>query len=92
MPKVLLYKNIWIFIFYDTDFYENRMHVHIGKKNMVKLCKIWLEPNIEVSKEGELTAKELKEVQAIAKKYLIEIKEQWDKFKKGEKVETIKIK
>lgn len=34
MPKVLLYitaKIIWNFLFYNTDFHENRAHVHVGK-------------------------------------------------------------
>ena len=35
MPKVLLYitaKIMWIFLFYNKDFNENRAHIHIGKK------------------------------------------------------------
>ena len=33
MPKVLLYitaKIMWLFLFYNKDFNENRAHVHIG--------------------------------------------------------------
>ena len=50
MPKVLLYitaKIMWIFLFYNKDFNENRAHIHIGKKDTQKLCKIWLEPKVE---------------------------------------------
>lgn len=40
MPKVLLYitaKIIWNFLFYNTDFHENRAHVHVeGQKNSAK--------------------------------------------------------
>ena len=35
MPKILLYitsKITWIFLFFGTDFNENRAHVHVGKK------------------------------------------------------------
>lgn len=52
MPKVLLYitaKIIWNFLFYNTDFHENRAHVHVGKRGTEELCKIWLEPNIELA-------------------------------------------
>ena len=58
MPKVLLYitaKIIWNFLFYNTDFHENRAHVHVGKRGTEELCKIWLEPNIELAKQGDLT-------------------------------------
>ena len=43
MPKVLLYitaKIIWNFLFYNTDFHENRAHVHVGKRGTEELCKI----------------------------------------------------
>ena len=43
MPKVLLYitaRFTWIFIFFGTDFYENRAHVHVGKRGFDKYCKI----------------------------------------------------
>lgn len=72
MPKVLLYitaKIIWNFLFYNTDFYENRAHVHVGKRNTENLCKIWLEPEIEVAKQGDLSDKQLSEVVCIAKQY-----------------------
>ncbi len=63
MPKVLLYitsKITWIFLFYGTDFSENRAHVHIGKKATEKYCKIWLEPKVAIAKNGTLTNTELK--------------------------------
>ena len=42
MPKILLYitaKVIWNFLFWNTDYYENRAHVHVGKKSTEHLCK-----------------------------------------------------
>lgn len=70
MPKVLLYitaKIIWNFLFYNTDFHENRAHVHVGKRGTEELCKIWLEPNVELAKQGDLTDKQVKEVIEIVK-------------------------
>ncbi len=92
MPKLLIFKDIWIFVIYATDKYENTKHVHIGKKSMRKLCKIWLEPEIEISKSGELTRKEQKKVLEITEKYKTDLINQWKNFILGEKIKIIKIK
>ena len=79
MPKVLLYitaKIIWNFLFYNTDFHENRAHVHVGKRGTEELCKIWLEP----------------EVLDIAKRYQTKLLYQWKQFKEGKTIRIIKIK
>lgn len=52
MPKILLYitaKIIWQFLFWNTDYNENRAHVHVGKRGTEHLCKIWLEPAVELA-------------------------------------------
>jgi len=67
MPKILIFKDIWIFVIYGADMYENRMHVHVGKKATFKLCKIWLEPIVEISDGGELSQKQQNEVLEIVK-------------------------
>ena len=91
MPKILIYKNIWIFIFYGTDVYENRIHIHVGKKDTFELCKIWIEPKIEIAKKGELTLKEQKEVLEIVEIYKDEIIIQWNNFIKGIETKILKI-
>ena len=60
-------------MFYNTDFHENRAHVHVGKRGTEELCKIWLEPNVELAKQGDLTDKQVKEVIEIVKKIPSEI-------------------
>lgn len=95
MPKVLLYitaKIIWQFLFYNTDYYENRAHVHIGKRDTQDLCKIWLEPEITLAKQGDLTDSQIKEVLQIAEKHKKELMQQWHDFKAGKKIKMIKIK
>lgn len=57
-----------------------------------KLCKIWLEPNIELAKQGDLTDKQVKEVIKIAEKYQSKLLHQWKQFKKGKTIKIIKIK
>ena len=81
MPKVLLYitaKVIWNFLFFNTDFYENRAHVHVGKRNTEKLCKIWLEPNVELAAQGDLSNAQVKEVLRIANEYRDKLLKQWE--------------
>jgi len=95
MPKVLLYitaKLFWIFLFYNKDFNENRAHIHVGKKDTSKLCKIWLEPEVEIAKGGDLTEAQQKEVLALAETYRDKLLKQWENFKAGKPIRIIKIK
>ena len=91
MPKVLIFKNIWIFIIYATDVNENRIHIHVGKKGMNSLCKIWLEPKVIIADKGKLTLKQQNEVKQIAIDYRTELIEQWHKFMNGKPCRVIKI-
>ena len=95
MPKILLYitaKVIWNFLFYNTDFHENRAHVHVGKKDMQELCKIWLEPEVELAKQGDLTDAQVKQVLQIANDYREQLLRQWSLFKNGKTIRMIKVK
>lgn len=95
MPKILLYitaKAIWNFLFYNTDFYENRAHVHVGKRGTENLCKIWLEPEVELAKQGDLTDAQIKEVMQIVSVYHDKLMSQWSLFKQGKSIRIIKIK
>lgn len=95
MPKILLYitaKVIWQFLFWNTDYNENRAHVHVGKRGTEKLCKIWLEPVVEVANQGDLTDAQAKEVLAIAAKYQERLLQQWILFKQGERVRMVTVK
>ena len=94
MPKVLVYivkRIMWLFLFYDTDSFENRAHVHVGKKGSQKLCKIWLEPQIQVDKKGDLTEAQLKEIVELTEEYRDRLIEQWRLFKEGKQVKLLKI-
>lgn len=59
---------------------------------MEHLCKIWLEPTVEVAKQGELTDAQLKEVLKIASDYQQQMLRQWKLFKEGKTLRIIKIK
>ncbi len=95
MPKILLYitaKVIWQFLFWNTDYNENRAHVHVGKRSTENLCKIWLEPTVELDKKGDLTDAQVKEVLMIAKEYREKLLQQWSLFKQGKTIKMIKVK
>lgn len=95
MPKVLLYitaKITWMFLFYNKDYHEKRAHVHVGKKDTQNLCKIWLEPNVEFAKQGDLTEAQAREVLELTKTYQEKLLHQWQNFKEGKAIRIIKIK
>lgn len=95
MPKVFLYitaKVIWTFLFWNTDVYENRAHVHIGKKGTQNLAKVWLEPVVELADKGDLTDAQAKEVVALAEQYKDKLLKQWSNFKAGKQVRITTIK
>ncbi len=92
MPKILIYKLIWLFVIYGTDLNERRMHVHVGKKGTGILCKIWLEPVISIANPGDLTIRQQKEVLQIATEFRDELIIQWQRFKAGEKIKAIIVK
>ena len=91
MPKLLIYQAIWIFTIFGTDIFENRKHVHVGRKGTVKLCKIWLEPTVELAKPGELSTSEQREVLQITELYRDNLVRQWDQFLTGQKIGILKI-
>ncbi len=89
---MLIYKGIWIFVFYGTDFSENRSHVHVGKRDTRNLCKIWLEPDISIAKPGDLSLKELNLLLEVTNEYKDILSKKWSDFVAGRNVEMLKIK
>jgi hypothetical protein len=92
MPKILIFKLIWVFVIFGTDMYERRMHVHVGKKGMKNLCKIWLEPELSIADPGDLTIRQQKEVLKITNDYRTELISQWIQFTSGNPIKAIVVK
>ena len=90
--NIITSKIIWTFVFYGTDFNVNRAHVHVGKRGTKEFCKIWLEPEVEVAKNGSLTEKQVNYVMNVTRKYKDELMKQWKLFKVGKEVNILKIK
>ena len=78
-------------MFYNKDFNENRAHVHVGKKDTKNLCKIWLEPDVAMAKQGDLTDAQAKQVLQLAETYKAKLLKQWSNFKEGKAIRIIKI-
>lgn len=79
-------------MFYGTDANENRAHVHIGKKGTQVFAKIWLEPTVELAKQGDLTETQIKQLLQITEEHKEKLLEQWQTFKNGGTVKILKIK
>ena len=69
------------FVFKIFSNEELRMHVHVFKEYCE--AKIWLEPEVELCKQGDLTDKEIKEVLDIAESYKEELVKQWKNYMNG---------
>jgi len=66
--------------------------VHVGKRGTEHLCKIWLEPVVELANKGDLTDYQAKEVLAIASEYREKLLQQWGLFKQGKRVRMTTVK
>ena len=64
----------------------------MGKRNTEKLCKIWLEPNVELAAQGDLSNAQVKEVLRIANEYRDKLLKQWALVKAGKTVRIINVK
>lgn len=67
------------------------MHVNKSKSYSTRSAKIWLDA-FEVFEQGDLTKKELAIALKILREYEPEFKEQINKFAKGAKVTTLRLK
>ena len=64
----------------------------MGKRSTERLCKIWLEPTVELADKGDLTDAQVNQVLAIAKEYREQMLHQWEQFKLGKAIKIIKVK
>jgi len=83
---------MWCFLFYNKDFNENRGHVHVGKKDTKRLAKIWLEPEVSVADNGDLSDAQIKEITELVATHREKLLVQWNNFKEGKTIRIIKIK
>ena len=92
IPKIAVFKFLTFFI-YAYDALNEPPHLHIVKEkgNRQRSAKIWLE-SFKVAQRGTLSEKEVNEAIRLMKKYQSELKDSFEKVKKGVKIKTIKLK
>ncbi len=91
MPKILIINNI-IFYIFGIDIKEDRRHIHVFLQsvNGFKPAKIWLEPEIEVIKQGDFSTTEINKVLKLVKKNINIINSQLDNFFENKPIKVIK--
>ncbi len=75
MPT-LLKKDGFRFFFFSRE--EERMHVHIHSQNGE--AKFWLEPEIELAKNYNLSRQELKQIEKIIEENENDFKSAWSRY------------
>jgi hypothetical protein len=84
-PRIFIEDGL-IFWFHSYDvLWENRASVHVGKgsQNDATDAKIWLEPQIEIAREGHtLSRTELNQALRIIEQNLERIQEAWNGHKR----------
>ena len=91
MPKIAIYKYLTFFIV-SFDTLREPPHLHIAKERGKRTysAKIWLK-TLEFSDKGSLTKEEWNLVKKLVTKHQKELLELFDKAKKGQKFETLKL-
>lgn len=91
MPKLLIIRK-YVFLLFSVDIHEDRNHIHveIKKGHRRRVAKFWIEPNIELVDKGNLSNKEINETIKLIQDNIELLNTQIEKFRKGEKIRTIK--
>jgi len=91
MAKLAKYKGFTIF-FWSFDLNE-KMHVHVSKnKKQKKPAKFWLEPNVLLFDEGDLTDKEIFSIERILIKNVDTFKKMIEGYRQGKRFKPLQIK
>lgn len=64
----------------------------MGKRDTDRLCKIWIEPEVTLAVQGDLTNTQVREVMQIVGENREKLMKQWTSFKEGKAIRIIKIK
>lgn len=90
MSKLAKYKNFIIF-FWSEDLSE-RPHVHISKNRKQKRpAKFWIEPEVKLFDDGDFTENEIFDVERILIKYIDNLKDRIERYRKGERLKPLII-
>jgi hypothetical protein len=76
MSPTIFYEKGYRFFFFSRE--EPRMHVHIYSADGE--AKFWLEPEIELAKNYNLSRKQMVEIEKIIEEHYDEIRTAWKKW------------
>ncbi len=90
MGKLLVFSKYVIFVF-SGDINEKRKHIHIrDKKGRInRLCKFWIQPEIELANNHGFSKAEVTEIKKLVTSNIDIIKIQLKAFHAGKKVKSI---
>ena len=90
MGKLLVFSKYVIFVF-SGDINEKRKHIHIrDKKGRInRLCKFWIQPEIELANNHGFSKSEIAEIKKLVTSNIEIIKIQLKAFHAGKKVKSI---
>ena len=93
MGKLLIFSK-YVFFVFSSDINEKRKHVHIrDKKGKInRLCKFWVQPDIDLAYNHGFNKAELNEIKKLISSNVDIVKVQLNSFYAGKKVKSIIIK
>mgnify|MGYP003436276087 FL=1 len=90
MGKLLIFSK-YVFFVFSSDINEKRKHVHIrDKKGKInRLCKFWVQPDIDLAYNHGFNKAELNEIKKLISSNVDIVKVQLNSFYAGKKVKSI---
>ncbi len=90
MGKLLVFSK-YVFFVFSGDINEKRKHIHIrDKKGRInRLCKFWIQPEIELANNNGFNKAEVNEIKKLVTSNIEIIKIQLKAFHAGKKVKSI---
>lgn len=71
-----------MFFVFSSDIKESRRHVHVTdkKRDLERICKFWIEPEIKLEYNIGFTAKEIKEIEKMLNSNIADVQSQLNLF------------
>ena len=91
MGKLIVFLK-YVFFVFSSDANESRKHIHVTdkKRDLERICKFWIEPDIKLEYNIGFNAREIKEVEKMLRLNIEEVKSQLNLFYLYKTVKAIK--
>ena len=90
MGKLLIFLK-YVFFVFSSDVNENRKHIHVTdkKRDLERICKFWIEPQIKLEYNVGFSAQEIREIERMLRLNIATVNAQLDLFYLHKKVKAI---